>query len=354
MNNAIHAKAARLLAVALGLALMLACAPRAALAGPVLGKGPGSERRLKDRPDTKPVKCIGLVNMSNGLVLPKGRFAASVKHRYVHKDSLYDGGREKHGDYNGKYDRVNQSLQFTLKAGLFEDFEARVMVPFWDKQLKRKAGNPPAHADTDSLTGLGDVVVMGRYALMRQNKGDWLNLAVGAGLKLPTGDADAKHAAPFSAGHTYLGPGGQLGTGSLDPKFELGATRFFGRSRLDAHFMYTMPGDGAHGSRKGNQFKYDFGYGYALNKHFDLELELNGVEQDKHWYDGNTAESTGGHTIFLTPGVHWKIMDSSHLSIGVPVVIYRDLNGYAATPERNSRFGLGEEYQVVTRLGFSF
>ena len=118
--------------------------------------------------------------------------------------------------------------------------------------------------------------------------------------------------------------------------------------------MYTLPGDGAHDSRMGNQFKYNFGYGYALNKYFDLELELNGVDQKRHWYDGSTAKSTGGHTVFITPGVHWKITDSSHFSLGVPLVVYRDLNGYSANPDRNSRYGLGEDFQIVTRLGFSF
>ncbi|MBG0789199.1 MAG: transporter [Desulfovibrionaceae bacterium] len=335
-------------------AWLLAWGASVALAGPVMGKGPESGDQLTDRPDTKPVKCIGLVNMSNGMVLPAGKIAASLKYVYVHKDSLYDGGEEKNGSYNGKYDRVNQCVQVSAKAGLFDRFEARVMVPFWDKEFKRKAGNPPTHAYTSNLSGLGDIVLMGRYAVLRQKDGDWLNLALGAGLKLPTGDSDAKNKPPFSNAHTYLGPGAQLGTGSWDPKFELGMTKMIGRSRLDAHFMYTLPGEGDYGSRKGTQFKYNFGYGYALNKYFDLELELNGVDQQKHRYDGDIVNATGGHTIYLTPGVHWKITDSSHLSLGVPVVVYRDLNGYSATPERNSRYGLGEDYQIVTRLGFSF
>lgn len=326
----------------------------AAHAGPVMGGGTESEANLTDRPDTKPVKCVGLINMSNGMVLPKGKVAASIKYRYVHKNKLYDGSTKKDGNYGGKYDRVNQSLQFTAKAGLFENFEARVMVPFWDKRLKRKAFNPPREAGGNAVSGMGDVVLMGRYALMTQRGGDWMNLAVGAGVKMPTGDTDQKNEWPYSGGHTYLGPGGQLGTGSWDPKFELGATKFVGRSRFDTHFMYTMPGDGAHGSRKGNQFKYNFGYGYALSKHFDVELELNGVDQKKHWYDHSVAQSTGGHTVYVTPGVHWKMADKCHFSVGVPIVVYRNLNGYSANPDRNSRYGLGEDYQVVTRIGFSF
>lgn len=328
--------------------------PKQAQAGPVIGGGPESEEKLSVRLDSKPVKCIGLINMSNGLVLPTGKVVASIKYRYVHKNKLYNGGKEENGTYNGKIDRVNHSVQLTAKAGLFEDFDARIMVPFWDKTVDRNFGNPPRAGDTNTVQGLGDVVIMGRYALMSQKKGSWMNLAVGGGVKMPTGDADHENEWPFSVAHTYIGPGGQLGTGSWDPKFELGATKFFGRSRVDASFMYTVPGNGEHNSRKGNQFKYNFGYGYALNKYFDMELELNGVEQRPHWYDGSEAKSTGGHTIFITPGIHWKMTEKCHLSVGVPIVAYRFLNGFSAAPDRNSRYGLGEDYQIVTRLGFSF
>lgn len=323
---------------------------RMASAGPVMGGGADSEKTLKDRPDTRPVKCIGLINMSNGIVLPKGKVAASLKYTYVHKDKLYDGSHEKKGDYKGKYDRVNQLVQLTAKAGLLDHLEARVMVPYWIKQLKRNAYNPPRHADTNTVQGLGDIVVMGRYALMTQREGDWMNFALGAGLKLPTGNPNEKNSPPFSNSHDYLGPGAQLGTGSWDPKFELGMTKFVDRSRYDAHFMYTLPGDGANSSRKGNQFKYNFGYGYALNQYLDLELELNGVDQKRHWYDGSAAKSTGGHTIYVTPGVHWKITPKTHLSLGVPVVVYRDLN----SDPSEDKYGLGESFKVVSRLGMSF
>lgn len=314
----------------------------------------GTTKKATDKSGAKQIKCISPVNMSNGIVFPVGKVAVNVKYKYIHKDSLYDGNTKKNGSYGGKYDRVNQLWQLTARAGLFENFEARIMLPYWDKQVKRKPGNLAKPWDTDSVSGIGDAVIMGRYALMTQRKGDWLNLALGAGLKVPTGDADHENGLPYSNQHKYIGPGGQLGTGSWDPKIELGATKFFGRSRVDAHMMYTITGSGAHDSRMGNQFKYDLGYGYALNKYFDLELELNGVDQKRHWFDGSADNATGGHTIFITPGVHWKITKNSHFSLGVPLVVYRDLNGYSSSPERNSRFGLGEDYQIVSRIGISF
>ncbi|MFM2482919.1 transporter [Celerinatantimonas sp. YJH-8] len=299
------------------------------------------------------IHSIGLVNMSNGMVLPAGKFVANVKYRYIHKDALYHGHTKQNGSYGGKYDRINQLFQFTAKAGLFKNVEARVMIPYWKKEVKRKPSNLSHPWDTDSNSGLGDVVVMGRYALMTQRGGDWLNLAIGAGLKLPTGEAGRKNGLPFSRRYQYLGPSAQLGTGSWDPKFEIGATKMFGRSRVDAHMMYTIANNGAHGSKQGNQFKYDLGYGYALNRHFDLELELNGIDKHRDTHAGVTDDATGGQTLFITPGIHFKY-NKMNLALGIPVVIYRDINGTSATPERNSRYGLGEKFQVITRFGITF
>lgn len=324
-------------------------------AGPVVGKGPQSGNELKDRPNKKPVRCKGLINMSNGLVLPTGKYAAAIKYTYVHKEDLYENDDKKIGNYGGKFDRVNHMAQLVAKAGLFDNFEARVMLPFFDKQVKRKSGGPiPTHTNTAYNMGVGDMVVMARYALMSQRKGDWLNLAFGAGVKLPTGDSDKENVRPFSVGHKYMGPGFQLGTGSWDPKFELGATKFFGKSRVDAHCMFTMPGQGDHGSRKGNQLKADLGYGYALNRLFDVELELNYVDQDAHVYDHSRTVNTGGQTLYVTPGVHWKITDSMHFSVGTPIVVYRNMNGQTNTPDRMSQYGIGEDFKVISRFGISF
>lgn len=322
-----------------------------ALAGQTTTQGPASAQQAKAK--KKPIKCIGPVNMSNGIVLPQGKVKANLKYIYTHKDNLYDGNDRQTGDYNGKYDMLSQVVKLTVRAGLFQNFEARAIVPYFDKQVKRKGGKN-LDGYTDSVNGLGDVVLFGRYALMTQRSGDWLNLAVGVGLKMPTGDPDKKNQSPFSNTHEYMGPSFQLGSGSWDPKIELGATKFIGRSRVDAHVMATFPGDGAHDSRLGDKLTYDLGYGYALNRSFDLELEFNGVYQDSDWYDGDLAGNTGGNTIYLTPGVHWKISPRWHLSCGVPIVVFRDLNGVTAVPESRSTYGLGEDFRVVVRLGADF
>ncbi|MGI6656314.1 MAG: transporter [Desulfobulbus sp.] len=300
------------------------------------------------------IRCVGPVNMSHGLVIPKGKYQLCLQYNYAHKDDLYKGRDKKTGNYVGKYDQVDHVANLIFKLGLFENFETRLIVPFINRELKRKSGNPPENTNITDNSGLGDIKVIGRYSLLSERKGDWLSMAIGGGVKLPTGDTDKKNVAPFSTNYEYMGPGFQLGTGSWDPIFELGITKFSGPSRYDFHTMYTIGTKGSHGSRKGDTFKCDLGYGYALNKHFDVELELNSVYQKAHRHDNKSTVDTGGHTIYLTPGMHWKINRELHLSMGVPIVIYRDINGKSRTPDWKSQYGLSEDYRFVTKIVYNF
>jgi hypothetical protein len=93
---------------------------------------------------------------------------------------------------------------------------------------------------------------------------------------------------------------------------------------------------------------------YAINKYFDMEIEINSVYQEAHRYDNESAVNTGGHTIYLTPGLHWKINRKLHLSMGVPIVVYRDINGESSTPEGKSLYGLSEDYRFVTKMVYNF
>jgi hypothetical protein len=300
------------------------------------------------------IRPVGPLNMSQGVIVPKGRYVIRLQYAYTHKGNLYDGSDKKTGNYTGKYDQVNQSAVLVFKAGLFENIEARLVVPYRDKELKQKSGNPPKHTNTAENSGLGDIKMMGRYSLMDQRKGDWLHMLIGAGVKLPTGDSDKKNVAPFSKEHQYMGSGFQLGSGSWDPVFEIGMTKFVGRSRFDFHTMYTITTKGDHGCQLGDLFKCDFGFSYALNRYFDVELEMNNLYQGAQVHDHQRTVNTGGYTLYMTPGLHWKIYRQMDLRVGVPIVVYRNLNGESAKPDWKSKYGLGEDYKIVARLCFKF
>ena len=102
--------------------------------------------------------------------------------------------------------------------------------------------------------------------------------------------------------------------------------------------------------RKGDQFKYDLGWGYALTRLLDMELEINGVNQNRNKNDGKYVANTGGHTIYLTPGLHFKFTKGLHAAVGMPIVVHRDMNADAS----KNQYCIAEDYRLVFKLGWQF
>jgi hypothetical protein len=75
----------------------------------------------------------------------------------------------------------------------------------------------------------------------------------------------------------------------------------------------------------------------------DLVLELNGEWHDRQTIAGEEDPNSGGHVLFLAPGVRFSEGDwSGFVSVGVPVA--RDMNGEQSEPE----------LRIVTGAGLSF
>jgi len=300
----------------------------------------------KDCPNAKGPKPVGAVNSSNGSVYEKGEFGMIQKYVYIHQDDLYEGGDEV--DYKrlakgqkGKkcYERTAHQYQVTFRAGLLENIDARVVVPYISKQMKRESATKHF---TDNDSGIGDIKVLSRYRVMSQKRKDPLNLAFGLGVKIPTGETN-EHDSYGNCLPGYL----QSGTGSWDPIVELGAHKVMGRSMVTSYLMYKHATQGRVGDSDfvgPNVFKYNAGYIYALNNLFDLGLEINGEYKTKAELDGDVNDNSGGHVIFLTPEIHCKLCKGVHLDMGVPVAVYRDVNGTQ----------LSEDFRVVTKLAMKF
>ncbi len=285
---------------------------------------------------------VGPVNSSNGAVYEKGKYGIIFKYIRFTQDQSYDGNdkvdftRPKTG--KKPYEQISQQYQLTLRAGILDNIDARVIVPFFDKDMERKSS---AKDFADENSGIGDIKLIGRYRIWSQKKHDPFNLAVGAGLKIPTGCTDKKDAAGAYPG--FL----QTGTGSWDPIIELGAHKMIGRSMVSSHFMYTMTTEGERGNQDfegPDMFNYNFGYAYAVSNLFDLQLECNGEIKGKAKLDGQKQDNTGGHVIYLSPGVHFKITKAMHMGLCAPIAVYRDLNGQQ----------LCEDYRIVAKLAVTF
>ncbi len=306
----------------------------------------------KDANGTEKLKVIGPCNMSGGTIFKPGKMAVAIKYLSFEKDHLYDGGDEISGIYNGKFNKEEDIIITGIRYGINKKYDIRLSIPYYRKTLKRHCyvNTPKQEVSEISNNGIGDITMMGRYSFLSQRENDPCSLAIGLGVKMPTGDCDKKNPLPFSKKFEYLGPGFQLGTGSWDPKVELGFTKRYLRSRFDSHFMYTWGNEGEHGLEKGDILKYSLGYTYAVSKKYDLQLELNGIKADKSFNNNEIMESSGGSTIFLTPGVHCKMKNNFNISVATPIVVHRDLNADSS----NKKYSLGENCRFIVKMAHLF
>ena len=67
--------------------------------------------------------------------------------------------------------------------------------------------------------------------------------------------------------------------------------------------------------------------------YIDLVVELNGDSRQRVNIGGNTEENTGGHTLYLSPGIRVGLGHSVSLytSVGIPIV--NELNGLQSEPD---------------------
>ena len=292
-------------------------------------------------------KPVGAVSSSNGNVYEKGKYGVILKYETVKESHLYKGSekvdftRPEKGAKPGKKcsERSTQKVMLTLRAGLFENMDARLVIPYLHKEMQRKSFKKNF---VNTNEGLGDLKLIGRYSLLSQRKKDPLNLAVGLGLKIPTGKTDREN----SDGDClpgYLQPG----SGSWDPIFEVGAHKVFGRSMISSHLMYQLSTEGKLGEQKFEKpdvFSYNAAYIYALTKVLDAQIELNGKVKGKAKLEGISQDNTGGHMVHLTPGLHIKFYRGMHFGASISLPVYRNLNGTQ----------LSEEYSVLTKLAITF
>lgn len=170
--------------------------------------------------------------------------------------------------------------------------------------------------------GLGDLNLIARYtAYSRDYPSGTFRIAPLAGVKLPTGDDDLE----------------PITTDSID--FQFGGvssiTYDFGRNEVDADIIYRVNTE-ADNFEKGDGFVYDLAYEFrvypwtlpevGVPNFIYLVAEANGLFSQKSNLNSNTINDSGGHILFLSPGLQFAtkryIPESS-----IQLPVNQDLNG---------------------------
>ncbi len=255
------------------------------------------------------------INSDVGLTPHKGEFIFRVQSRYLRKsDDPLNTGRsvdEVVVPFVGVYG-------FTAKSSIL------VKVPIIYRELKTASGA------IRSDHGPGDVTILGKHRFFTHNfKGGTSRVSAIAGLELPTGDDDARDSLGI------LPKGIQLGSGSVDVIAGGTYTLQTLDHEFDMDLRYIFNNE-ANNFEFGDVFKYNLAYqkriwpsilpDRGIYNQWNAVLELNGAFNRKSELGGSAVASSGGNTVYLSPGIQFVTKRSVYeLSFLYPVI--QDLNG---------------------------
>jgi hypothetical protein len=299
-----------------------------------------------------------------GVTLPTGIWAGGVITQFSEFDSASNkkllsvkknAVDEAHGDVHS----VNTLLIPSVFAayGVTDDLTLGLRIPY----VIRSGVRSPDEDGGEVLkqgdpSGFGDVSFFGQYRFY--HSADNLNHAsLVIALKTPTGqtsvptnpvpehedgeeEEDGHHGSgAFEAHH-------QPGGGAWAPSVGLSFTRAMGNFSFDTSALYTVATTGTQKTDLGDLFAYNFALSYAFgaparnnffsssnNAPWTAVLELNGEWQGYQKTDGLKDPNSGGHLMFISPGIRYSGGKNwnTALSIGAPILT--DTNGFQTDPD---------------------
>jgi len=255
---------------------------------------------------------------------------------------------------DGRPGYTDQLTQWSYKLNaVYRPIEALSLsatVPFASKSIRTVGGG--TSVSDSSLTGLGDVELAARYAVITSvNFGARRvqEVALSLGSSLPTGRTDA-----HTSDGSLVDPHGQLGTGGWGPFAGLHYRLEVGDWMAYASLSYRLRTEATYSDHS----RYRFGNAVLWSTHgqyrpiqrlaLDLGLDGRAAGADRAVdADGTVTsqvENTGGTVLSLAPGVYWKTVGELWLFARGQVPVYQDLLG---RQDVKPTFTAGLQYQVL-------
>ena len=306
----------------------------------------------------------GPINTLLAETLPQSQWTTGLRYEYLMLDPISDSKLEaltEAGETVHSTDSVS-SLALSAAYGVTDDLMLVGNLPYISRKNIRETGG---HHDEDAgladeavgveklgdSEGIGDASVYGVYRFVN-NPQNGMQVSVLGGVKMPTGDTNEKtnEGGLFETEH-------QPGSGSWDPLLGIAVSTPMMNSSLGASILYQFSTEGDQDTTVGDAVFYSVAVAHRLGENdshahhdhgphsnWDLILELNGEWREKVDIDGVTDDDTGGHTLFVAPGIRYGAAQNwaAALSVGVPII--NNLNGTQSEPE----------WRVVANIGYAF
>ncbi len=214
---------------------------------------------------------------------------------------------------------------------LLPDLVTSLAIPYISRELEMTDPDTGRRITLEA-SGLGDIRVFSKYRFWRRDTPlGTRSLAVIGGLQLPSGSTSEED------NGVRLPPLLQPGTGAIAPFLVLAGTYVQGAIGIEGGVTYTINAE-ANDFRFGNVVNYDLAFEYQLFPHrivpgsqLTFLVEFNGEYAAKSEGQGVELDNTGGHTLFVAPGIQFippplPLGGILVLEISGQVPIFQDLN----------------------------
>lgn len=252
----------------------------------------------------------------------------SLTYDYNTLQSVLEGSKKIDDDTR---QRLTNSLLLETTYGIFDRFSVTGLITYINQQriITSLIGE-----NSISSSGFGDALLLFKYEVISQTIVDQMQLAFGAGPKIPTGSSD------LTQNGILLPADMQPGSGSWDlvlwgyfsdgymPQLPLNIYAVVSYKINSSNDRFN---NSEAGYKFGNEFVSSIGAGFRTDLIFDYSLAFRFRTTSVDQFDNEDVPNTGGVWLYAVPGLNAKISDNLTARISGQIPIYRYLEGTQLT-----------------------
>lgn len=246
---------------------------------------------------------------------------------YQSSDKLYSNSPWYNENFN--------TLQIWSRIPLTKKIQASVLLPYHFHNKQSANGE-------QSISGIGDITVLGFYSLVKTKKDSLTyqhHLQLGGGVKMPTGKFNETN-------NGSVNPSYQLGTGSWD--YILAAEYVIKRNNLGFNTIlnYNIKTENQKEYQFGNQFNYAGTLFYVLGSEKTVvvpQLGLAGEVYETNYQHGQRVRNTAGDILFGKLGFE---LGKNRFSFGANAMLPINQNLTGGRVEAKYRLSVNLNYSL--------
>jgi hypothetical protein len=269
----------------------------------------------------------------SGETLKPGQLSLDVRFDYTEFEHVSRAEAERRALDAGGFDALRRAFVYTgtLSYGVTDDLQLSATLGYYKGEGfidAEPSEDEPGEAESGIADpeGLTDLFINAKYRILHGQPG---NLSIVGGVKFPVGRDDVKLNNAES-----LEASSQPGTGAYDYQFGLAYSRFLtSHLTIDASALYTLR-TRHDGFKVGDRFDAGVAVAYRLTEsiksfpQWSVFGEASYIWLGKdHDEDGGLNNNSGGHTLYLTPGVRVRFNEMASLTVAPSFPVWQDLEG---------------------------